>query len=67
MDLPRIGAATFPASHVPPRGSNGVYTPGSADWPYADVTYLDVNGRAVNTAGYTREGHEPLWEPGRFR
>jgi RHS repeat-associated protein len=24
----------------------------STDWPYADVTYLDVNGRQVNTASY---------------
>jgi cob(I)alamin adenosyltransferase len=25
---------------------------------------LFILSRAVNTAGYTREGHEPLWEPG---
>lgn len=50
VDLPRIGAALFPASRVPPRGTDGAYAPGSADWPYAEVTYLDVNGRAVNTA-----------------
>ncbi|HEY8717729.1 RHS repeat-associated core domain-containing protein, partial [Pengzhenrongella sp.] len=24
----------------------------STDWPYADVTYLDVNGRQVNSASY---------------
>jgi len=52
-DWAYTGAAVFPASHVPgtPNG-NGVYTPAAADWPYADITYADVNGRTVNTAAY---------------
>ncbi|WP_169982172.1 DNRLRE domain-containing protein [Microbispora sp. H10836] len=52
VDLPRIGAAVFPASRVPARNSAGEYTPNSDDYPYASLTYLDVNGRAVNTANY---------------
>lgn len=51
-DLPRVGAAVFPASHVPVRGSDGAYTPAVADWPYGELTYLDVNGRAVNAAAW---------------
>ncbi len=52
-DLPRIGAAVFPASHVPPRnGTTGVYEPTSTDWKHADLTYLDVNGRSVNSASF---------------
>ncbi|WP_370025697.1 RHS repeat-associated core domain-containing protein [Planotetraspora sp. GP83] len=52
VDLPRVGTAFFPASHVPARNGSGVYTPSAADYPYAALTYLDVNGRAVNTASY---------------
>lgn len=52
-DLPRVGTAVFPASHVPPRdGSTGAYQPVSTDWKYADLTYLDVNGRPVNAASF---------------
>jgi RHS repeat-associated protein len=52
-DLAFSGAAVFPASHVPPRdGTTGAYTPGSGDWPYAGITYADVNGREVDTAKY---------------
>ncbi|SDF98240.1 RHS repeat-associated core domain-containing protein [Sinosporangium album] len=50
--LPRIGAAVFPPSRVPARNSSGIYTPSAADYPYASLTYLDVNGRGVNTAAY---------------
>lgn len=53
VDLPRTGAAAFPATRVPPRsGTTGEYQPSSADWAYAGLTYLDVNGRAVNKASY---------------
>jgi RHS repeat-associated protein len=53
VDLPRVGTAVFPASHIPPRnGSSGLYEPNSTDWRYAELTYLDVNGRAVNTASF---------------
>ncbi|MBP2704695.1 hypothetical protein JOL79_12810 [Microbispora sp. RL4-1S] len=51
-DLPRTGAAVFPAWHVPPQAGDGSYTPAAADYPYAVLTYMDVNGRAVNTATY---------------
>ncbi|WP_370021698.1 DNRLRE domain-containing protein [Planotetraspora sp. GP83] len=51
-DLPRIGTAIFPASHVPTRAGSGVYTPSSSDFPYASLTYLDVNGRPVNSAAF---------------
>ncbi|GIH25507.1 hypothetical protein Aph01nite_38170 [Acrocarpospora phusangensis] len=52
VDLPRVGAAIFPAWRVPPRNANGAYQPAASDWEYAKLTYLDVNGRAVNTASY---------------
>jgi YD repeat-containing protein len=45
-DLPTYAAAVFPASHVP------AASPAAGDWPYAKLSYLDVNGRAVNTATY---------------
>jgi len=45
-DLPTYGAAVFGPDKVP--GA----TPTSADWPYADLSYLDVNGRTVNTASH---------------
>ncbi|WP_405144631.1 hypothetical protein OG589_42645 [Sphaerisporangium sp. NBC_01403] len=51
-DLPRVGAALFPASHVPPRGGDGSYAPGAGDWSHASLTYLDVAGRPVNSVGY---------------
>lgn len=51
-DLPRTGSAVFPAWHVPPQAGDGSYAPASADYPYATLTYMDVNGRGVNTASY---------------
>jgi RHS repeat-associated protein len=52
LDLPRTGAAVFPANRVPTRDSTGAYAPSAADWPFAALTYVDVNGRAVNTGSY---------------
>ncbi|GII34382.1 DNRLRE domain-containing protein [Planotetraspora mira] len=51
-DLPYAGAAVFPASHVPPADSSHGYAPAASDWKYADLTYIDVNGRQTNTASY---------------
>jgi RHS repeat-associated protein len=52
-DLAYTGAAVFPASHVPTvNAGTGAYTPTSAQWPYARITYADVNGKTVNTAAY---------------
>ncbi|GAB1820453.1 DNRLRE domain-containing protein [Herbidospora sp. RD11066] len=51
-DLPRIGTALFPPSRVPSRNGSGAYIPSATDYPYATLAYLDVNGRAVNTASY---------------
>ena len=52
-DLPRVGAAVFPASHVPSTpNANGDYVPASTDWPFADLSYQDVNGRTVASASY---------------
>jgi RHS repeat-associated protein len=45
-DGPVAWAAVFSPDHVP------AATPTSSDWPFADVTYMDVNGRAVNHADY---------------
>jgi hypothetical protein len=45
-DLPVYAAGVFSADHVPSS------PPVSADWPYADLTYLDTAGRGVNTASY---------------
>ncbi|WP_243407460.1 DNRLRE domain-containing protein [Frankia canadensis] len=45
-DLPLYGAGVFPADHVP------AATPSSSDWPYADLTYLNSDGRQVNSASY---------------
>ncbi|MFI7423707.1 RHS repeat-associated core domain-containing protein [Nonomuraea sp. NPDC049684] len=50
LDLPRIGAAIFPASKVPARDGSGAYRPAPTDYPYGKLTYVDVNGRPVNTA-----------------
>ncbi|MET8162511.1 DNRLRE domain-containing protein [Sphaerisporangium sp. NPDC005289] len=52
VDLPRLGAAVFPASHVPTRSGNGSYQPTSSDFQYGSLTYMDVNGRPVNSAGF---------------
>jgi RHS repeat-associated protein len=49
-DLPAAGTAIFPATHNPTGTTPSALT--SADWPCADLTYLDVNGRPVNTAAY---------------
>ncbi|WP_239393880.1 RHS repeat domain-containing protein [Frankia sp. CiP3] len=46
QDLPLYGAGVFPAGHIP------ASPPTSADWPYADLTYLNSDGRAVNSASY---------------
>lgn len=45
-DLPAVATGVFGPNHVP-AGS-----PTSADWPYAQLHYLDVNGRETNTAAY---------------
>lgn len=53
VDLPVGGAAVFPASHTPgSTDSHGDYTPTASDWPYADLSYIDVNGRLVDHAAY---------------
>ncbi|MEV0589615.1 LamG-like jellyroll fold domain-containing protein [Nonomuraea sp. NPDC050310] len=52
VDLPVVGTALFPASHVPARGSDGAYQPAAADWEYGQLTYTDINGRAVNAATF---------------
>ena len=49
-DLPAIGAAVFTADHVP--AGTTPATVASVDWPYADLSYLDANGRTVNSAAY---------------
>ena len=49
-DLPAYAAAVFPASYVP--AGTTPATVAGADWPYATLHYLDVNGREVNTATY---------------
>ena len=51
-DLAYAGAAVFPASHVPATGSNGTYAPAAGDWPYAHITYADIDGVVVNKAAY---------------
>ncbi|MBB6472644.1 DNRLRE domain-containing protein [Sphaerisporangium rubeum] len=55
-DLPRTGTAMFPTTHVPGKAGDGSYAPNATDYTYAAITYLDVNGRAVNTAGYGAGG-----------
>ncbi|MFF5206083.1 DNRLRE domain-containing protein [Streptosporangium sp. NPDC000396] len=52
LDLPQLGAAIFPASHVPTRNGDGTYQSTVGDWEYGALTYVDVNGRAVNKAAY---------------
>lgn len=49
-DLPVTGTAIFPPDHNPAGTTAGTVT--STDWPYAAISYLDVNGREVNTAAY---------------
>ncbi|WP_235949403.1 RHS repeat domain-containing protein [Candidatus Frankia alpina] len=48
QDLPLYGAGVFTADHVPSSPS----PPSSSDWPYADLTYLNTDGRQVNSASY---------------
>lgn len=45
-DLPAAATAIFSPDHVP------AGAPGSVDWPYATIHYLDVNGRETNTASF---------------
>lgn len=45
-DLPLTGTAVFGPNHVP------AAAPTSTDWPYASISYLDVNGQTVNSAQY---------------
>ncbi len=51
-DLPAPGAAAavFGPDHVPAGPTPSAVS--AADWPYATLTYLDVNGREVDTAAY---------------
>lgn len=51
-DVPYTGTAVFRPDHVPAAGSNGDYAPTAEDWKRASLTYMDVNGRSVNTAAY---------------
>lgn len=45
-DVPAVAAAVWGPDRVP------AASPSTLDWQYADLSYLDVNGRAVNTASY---------------
>ena len=45
-DLVANATAIFPPTHVP------AASPGASDWQYAAVSYLDVNGRPVNSANF---------------
>jgi RHS repeat-associated protein len=49
-DVVANATAVFSPDYLPPA------TPGSADWPHAQIAYLDVNGREVNTASYGAGG-----------
>ncbi len=51
-NLPVMGTAVFPASHVPARGADGAYHPAAADWAHGSLTYMDINGRPVNAADF---------------
>ncbi len=57
-DLPTTGTAVFPPTHVPAGTTPGAVS--SSDWAYASISYLDVNGRDVNDAGYLDGG----WQVG---
>lgn len=50
LPAPNAAAAVFPPDHTPAGTTPATVT--AADWPYASLTYLDVNGRAVDTAAY---------------
>jgi RHS repeat-associated protein len=45
-DRPSTGTAVWTPDHVP------AATPTATDWQYADLTFADSDGRAVNTANY---------------
>jgi RHS repeat-associated protein len=45
-DLPTTATAVFGPDHQP------ATTPTATDWPYASISYLDINGRETNTASY---------------
>jgi RHS repeat-associated protein len=49
-DYVNSATAVFSPDHVP------ASSPTSTDWPYANITYMDVNGRPVNTAAYGNGG-----------
>jgi len=49
-DLAATGTAVFTPSRVPAGITPATVT--GADWPWASIDYLDVNGRTVNAAGY---------------
>jgi RHS repeat-associated protein len=44
--VPAVATAVFGPNRVP------ASSPTSTDWPYAELHYLDVNGRETNTAAY---------------
>ncbi|WP_154674464.1 hypothetical protein [Nakamurella lactea] len=48
--LPATGTAVFGPNHTPTATIATSVT--AADWPWAGIDYLDVNGRTVNTAAY---------------
>ncbi|MET8141372.1 RHS repeat-associated core domain-containing protein [Sphaerisporangium sp. NPDC005288] len=52
VDLPLTGSAVFPPSRVPAQGGDGTYQPDVNDWKYGVITYMDVNGRPVNSASF---------------
>jgi RHS repeat-associated protein len=49
-DLATTGTAIFGPNRTP--AGTTATTVESADWPWASIDYLDVNGRTVNSAGY---------------
>lgn len=49
-DLPTTGTAIFNPDHIPAGTTPSTVT--SSDWPYASISYLDVNGRDINDAAY---------------
>ncbi|WP_345038356.1 RHS repeat-associated core domain-containing protein [Streptomyces sannanensis] len=62
LDAPTDATAVFPADAVP--ASHSGTSLGAADYKRADLTYLGVSGRAVNTA--TPGGHITTTEYDRF-
>jgi RHS repeat-associated protein len=49
-DAPTTAVAIFPPDHTVSD------TPGTSDWPYASISYLDGIGRGTNTAAYGQYG-----------